>query len=136
MYFNKKYIFHNHWDTKFNGGENIRLNQKLILGLIIIFSLFLISSVSAEDVDLNDTLKNSKDCDIIKVSTENQSKLAGVFDVEVPDVPDLIFNETIYINSQNIDDYFVDGVLPVYHSNKTFIIADNFENLGNIFFLI
>ncbi len=104
----------------------------MILGLIIIFSLFLISSVSAEDVDLNDTLKNSKDCDIIKVSTENQSKLAGVFDVEVPDVPDLIFNETIYINSQNIDDYFVDGVLPVYHSNKTFIIADNFENLGKL----
>lgn len=112
--------------------KNIRLNQKLILGLIIIFSLCLISSVSAAEVDLNDTSKNSKNADILKVSTENQSKLSGVFDVEVPDVPDLIFNETIYINSQNIDDYFVDGVLPIYHSNKTFIITEDFENVGKL----
>ena len=104
----------------------------MILGLIIILSLCLISSVSAADVDSNDTLKNSKDVKIEILSTENQSKLAGVFDVEVPDVPDLIFNETVYINSQNIDDYFVDGVLPIYHSNKTFILTEDFENLGKL----
>jgi len=99
----------------------------LILGLIIVISLCLISSVSA--VDLNE---NSNNITKEKLSIANESKLAGVFDVEVPDVPDLIANETVYINSQNIDDYFVDGVLPVYHSNKTFIITEDFENLGKL----
>ncbi|MBE6508356.1 MAG: right-handed parallel beta-helix repeat-containing protein [Methanobrevibacter sp.] len=87
----------------------------------------MISSVSA--VDLNE---NSNNITKEKLSIANESKLAGVFDVEVPDVPDLIANETVYINSQNIDDYFVDGVLPVYHSNKTFIITEDFENLGKL----
>ena len=99
----------------------------MILGLIIVISLCLISSVSA--VDLNE---NSNNITKEKLSIANESKLAGVFDVEVPDVPDLIANETVYINSQNIDDYFVDGVLPVYHSNKTFIITEDFENLGKL----
>ncbi|WP_292750073.1 right-handed parallel beta-helix repeat-containing protein [Methanobrevibacter sp.] len=95
--------------------------------MIIVISLCLISSVSA--VDLNE---NSNNITKEKLSIANESKLAGVFDVEVPDVPDLIANETVYINSQNIDDYFVDGVLPVYHSNKTFIITEDFENLGKL----
>ena len=111
------------------GGENIRLNRKLMFGLIVIVSLFLISSASAADTDLNNALKHSNDT---KLSAENQSKLSGVFDVEVPDVPDLIYNETVYLNSQNIDDYFVDGVLPFYHSNRTFIISQDFENLGKL----
>lgn len=108
--------------------KDIRLNRIWILGLIVIIGLISVSSVSAMDVSLNSNSTGQ----IEKISAiENNSKLSYV-DQELPDVPDLIFNETIYINTQNIDDYFRDGTLDSSFSNKTFIISQNFENLGKL----
>lgn len=104
----------------------------MILGLILLIGIFLISSVSAADVDCNKTLKKSNNSQIEILSDINNFNFDLFDDVVVPDVPDLLVNETVYITSQNIDDYFTDGVLGPQYSNKTFIILENFENLGKL----
>ncbi|WP_067041616.1 hypothetical protein [Methanobrevibacter sp. YE315] len=102
------------------------------MGLILLIGIFLISSVSAADVDCNKTLKKSNNSQIEILSDINNFNFDLFDDVVVPDVPDLLVNETVYITSQNIDDYFTDGVLGPQYSNKTFIILENFENLGKL----
>jgi hypothetical protein len=51
---------------------------------------------------------------------------------EIPDVPDLVFNDTIYIDSDNFDDYFTENTLKPAFSGKTFIFKQDFENLGKL----
>ena len=89
---------------------------------MVICLIISISSVSA--VNLNETN-----------STVNLSVIDGpVLSVEeeVPDQPDLIVNDTIYINADNIDDYFTNGILNSRFSDKTLIFNQNFENLGRL----
>lgn len=90
---------------------------------MIICFVISISSVSA--VDLNET--NSTEV----ISVSEISNLT-IEEDEVPDEPDLIANNTIYIDSDNIDDYFTKGILKSRFSDKTLIFNQNFENLGRL----
>ena len=102
--------------------KGIRCDVKLFTLLMIICFIISLSSVSASD--LNET--NST----VKLSLEDVSVLT--VEEEVPDEPDLVVNDTIYIDSDNIDDYFTDGVLTSRFNDKTLIFNQNFENLGKL----
>ncbi len=88
---------------------------------MIICLIISISSVSAADLNqTNSTIDLSLDDSIVNVEEE------------VPDVPDLVVNDTIYINADNIDDYFTNGILESKFNDKTLIFNQNFENLGRL----
>lgn len=89
--------------------------------------LLAISSVSASQF-CNDTVNNTLDVNVLK----NNGEMDVINVVEVPDVPDLFTNDTIYVDSKNIDDIFVDGVLDEKYSNKTLIFSGKFENFGKL----
>ena len=100
----------------------IRCNVKLFTLLMIICFIISISSVSA--LDLNQT-NSTNALSVEKVQILN-------VEVEIPDEPDLVVNDTIYITSDNIDDYFTNGKLSSRFDNKTLIFNQNFENLGKL----
>ena len=100
----------------------IRYNVKLFTLLMIICFIVSVSSVSA--MDLNQT-NSTVDLSVGEVSVLNVEE-------EIPDEPDLVLNDTIYITSDNIDDYFTDGKLSSRFDNKTLIFSQNFENLGKL----
>ncbi|WP_406534742.1 right-handed parallel beta-helix repeat-containing protein [Methanobrevibacter sp.] len=100
---------------------------------MVIICIICISSVSAEEIDTNSSLEISNQVQMESDQSIDDSVLeAAADDEEVPDVPDLIFNDTIYIDYQNIDDYFEEGVLQSKYSNKTFVFSQDFENLGKL----
>lgn len=99
---------------------------------MIIICVIFISSVSAEEIDTNSSLEISDQLQIESAPMADEPTMEAGEDVEVPDVPDLIFNETIYIDSQNFDDYFKDGVLKPMYSNTTFVFSQDFEGLGKL----
>ena len=101
---------------------DIRNDVKLFTLLMII--CFMVSLSSAYAYDSNQT---NSTIDVYG----SQSSVLGV-EEEVPDEPDLVVNDTIYIDSDNIDDYFTDGVLKSRFSDKTLIFNQNFENLGQL----
>lgn len=76
-------------------------------------------------MDLNVT-NSTKD-----LSAVNDMSRLGA-DEEVPDQPDLVINNTIYLTSDNFDDYFTEGVLTSKYEDKTLIFDQNFENIGQI----
>ena len=51
---------------------------------------------------------------------------------ETPDVPDLNVNDTLYVDSTNIDEFFVDGTLQSKYTNKTLILSGKFENFAKL----
>ena len=103
------------------------MDRKLVLGLIIL-CIFSVSAVSAAEIGNNDT---SDSAEVQTVAIDFVSELSDS-DEEVPDEPDLVFNDTIYINSQNFDDYFDNNVLKSRCSNKTLIFSQDFDNIGKI----
>ena len=100
----------------------IRYGVKLFTLLMIICFIVSLSCVSAEDLNETNSTGHLSLGDVSLVSVEE----------EVPDEPDLVVNDTIYIDSDNIDDYFTDGVLNSRFSDKTLIFNQNFENLGKL----
>ena len=81
------------------------------------------STVSAFDV--NETVNVTDD--VLSVNEVNPDLIE---EDEVPDVPDLVVNETVYVDSSNVDDFFVDGALQSKYANKTLIFSGKFENFG------
>lgn len=51
---------------------------------------------------------------------------------DMPDKPDLVVNETIYVTSKNIDDYFKDNVLTERYDNKIFVFEGSFNEKGKL----
>lgn len=100
----------------------IRNDVKLFTFLMIICVIFSVSSVSA--VDLNQTNSTSD------LSLTDTPVLSA--EEEIPDVPDLVLNDTIYVTSDNVDDYFTNGILTSRYDNKTLIFTQNLENLGKL----
>lgn len=47
-----------------------------------------------------------------------------------PDVPDLVSNDTFYVNSNNIGSYFPEGSLENKYENSTLIFSGDFEDIG------
>ena len=120
------------WGYSLCGGDRFKASPKLMLGLMIIICVIFISSVSAEEIDTNSSLELSDQLPIESAQVIDEPKLEAIDENEVPDVPDLIFNETIYIDSKNLDDYFKNGVLESKYSNKTLVFSEDFENLGKL----
>lgn len=103
----------------------IRLNMKVFMGLMIICFIMSMTAVSAIDHD--------------DISHENDTSAlsAGEYPIiqyqeEIPDEPDLVFSDTIYIDSDNIDDYFTNGILKSRFRDKTLIFNQDFDNLGRL----
>ncbi len=101
-----------------------------MLGIIVVFIIVSMSAVSASDLtnsslDVNQTELSEvlSACDVIQLSS----------DEEIPDEPDLVLNDTIYIDGDNFDDYFTDNTLKSTFSGKTFIFNQNFENVGKLY---
>ena len=69
------------------------MDRKLVLGLIIL-CIFSVSAVSAAEIGNNDT---SDSAEVQTVAIDFVSELSDS-DEEVPDEPDLVFNDTIYNN--------------------------------------
>ncbi len=108
----------------------IRVDVKLFIGLMIICFIISLSSVSATDLnDANSTIEVPGNMSELSVAND-LSKLNDI--EEVPDVPDLVVNDTIYLDSDNFDDYFTNGILQSRFSDKTLIFNQNFENLGKL----
>ncbi len=91
---------------------------------MIICFLISLSSVSAVDLNMTNSTND--------LSAINDMSILAADDEEVPDQPDLVINDTIYVTSDNFDDYFTDGVLTSKFDGKTLIFDQNFENLGQI----
>lgn len=102
------------------------MSRKLILGLIVICCILCISSVSASEIN-NETINDTQDDLLLQV--ENVEVIG---EVEVPDVPDLFVNKTVYVDSKNIEDIFIDGALQSKYANKTLIFSGDFENFGKL----
>ena len=112
--------------------KDIVLNRRLIWILILICSIMFISSVSASEMDGNTTVISSDSSNVDSISLSNVPDVEPVSDEEIPDVPDLVVNDTIYLDSDNIDDYFTDGILKSDYNDKTIIFNQDFENLGQL----
>lgn len=97
-----------------------------MLGIIVVAIVVSMSAVSASDLT-NSTLDNNI-TDVFEVS----HVLSAAPDDEVPDEPDLVLNDTIYLDSDNFDDYFTKNTLKSTFSGKTFIFNQNFENMGKL----
>lgn len=97
-----------------------------MLSIIIIGIVVSISAVSASD------LTNSSLSDDPEILAADSSQLALSED-EVPDEPDLVLNDTIYIDSDNFDNYFTKNTLKSTFSDKTFIFNQDFEDLGKLY---
>ena len=100
----------------------IRNNVKLFTLLMIICFIISISSVFAYDSNQTNSTSNGY---------LSGSSILAIED-EVPDEPDLVVNDTIYLDSDNIDEYFTNGILKSRFSDKTLIFNQNFENLGRL----
>ncbi|MBQ6099527.1 MAG: right-handed parallel beta-helix repeat-containing protein [Methanobrevibacter sp.] len=98
-----------------------------MIGIVLVCFIVSVSSVSAIDLDSSDLSKNITDhSNVISINEIAYS------DDEIPDEPDLILNDTIYIDSDNFDDYFTDNTLKSKFSDKTLIFNQDFKNLGKL----
>ncbi len=88
------------------------------------------SAVSASDLT-NSSLENNH-TDVSQALSLSEAIVLGADDEEVPDEPDLVLNDTVYIDSDNFDNYFTKNTLKSTFSDKTFIFNQNFENLGKL----
>ena len=174
----------------------IRVDRRLILGLLIVFVLFTMSfasaaQLSAAEIDGNNSIScfdennvslsvnnhanynsvdvlssdevyhdsvddailsdddSSFDSDSSSENIKNKSSVNKALtssddtivlddyefligDEDVPDEPDLIANNTIYINSKNIYEYFEDGILKPWFSGNLIVFSEDMENLGKL----
>ncbi len=55
-----------------------------------------------------------------------------IYDDEIPDVPDLVDREYMYIYQSNIGSFFPDGVLDKRLEGKNLILSGKFENIGKL----
>ena len=138
--------------------NSLDIGRKLIFGLILILGILLISSVSASEVMNNDITNDTFTEDAITYDTsiiddkidydasnndllrsQDEAEELSSFEVEegiyvpdYPDVPDLYVENTVYVDSKNINDIFIDGVLDEKYANKTLIFSGKFENFGKL----
>ena len=97
---------------------------------MVILVIVSMSAVSASDLT-NSSLDNNP-ADLSEVLSVSDSNQLISSDEEIPDEPDLILNDTIYIDNDNFDDYFTKNTLKSTFSGKTFIFSQDFENLGTL----
>ena len=101
-----------------------------MLWIIVVAIVVSMSAVQAADLT-NSSLDNQTGS--LEVISACDAVHLSISDDEVPDEPDLVLNETIYIDSDNFDDYFTKNTLKSTFSGKTFIFNQNFENLGKLY---
>ena len=103
-------------------------NKKLII-LIIVLILLNISAVSSTNTQYNNT-SHSNDC-LNQINEQSNNTLSSP-ENEKPDYPDLIDENSNYITSSNINNYFKQNVLNERYSGKNLIFNGDFENIGQL----
>jgi len=103
----------------------IRLNMKVFMGLMIICFIISMTAVSAID---HDDISHENDTSALSAGEYPMIQ----YQEEIPDEPDLVFSDTIYIDSDNFDDYFTNGILKSKFKDETLIFNQDFENLGRL----
>ena len=96
----------------FKGGENV--DFKLIFAMVFVCCILAVSCVCAQD---NETVAEDN---LTAVDTATLT----------PDVPDLVSNDTFYVNSNNVETYFPDHTLDEKYENKTLVFEGDFEDVG------
>lgn len=92
-----------------------------------------ISSISASNNLIESLSTNNNGSEAISIPNSDLNLLSGNGnDVETPDIPDLIVNDTFYVTSDDIEDYFPNRQLESKYYNKTLIFTGNFENVGKL----
>ena len=80
------------------------LSIMLTLAVVLSTCLCAIGTVSAAEAN-DDILENASDDSSKPLSIVEHQQMTSRDDEEVPDEPDLVFNDTIYITSENFDEY-------------------------------
>lgn len=94
--------------------------------------MIMISSISASNKLIESLSTNNNDSETISINLSVSNLSDNENDIETPDIPDLVVNDTIYITSEDIDDYFPNGELESKYVNKTLIFAGNFLGVGKL----
>ena len=84
--------------------------------------MFTLSFVYANDTNASESLEIDNDTSVITAPAIPAA----------PDKPDLVVNETIYINEYNIDEYFRNNVVDNEFADKTFVFEGEFNNLAKL----
>ncbi len=90
------------------------MDLRLIFALALVCFVVSMSCVAAME---NDTAAEET------LSSINTTELT-------PDVPDLVSNDTFYVDSNNIESYFPEGNLDSKYENSTLIFSGEFEDVG------
>lgn len=119
--------------------DSLDLGRRLIFGLILIVGILLISSASASEVIDDNINETFTDASAGLLKTQDEADVVSFIDADedvvipdAPDVPDLYVENTVYVDSKNINDIFIDGALDEKYSNKTLIFSGKFENFGKL----
>ena len=98
-----------------------------------------VAASDAEQINNNLTIENNlgaqtelNDTDLLQSDNNLNNDVIQTDDDEVPDVPDLIVNETYYVHDYDIGDYFDKGVLKSQYANKILVFTGNFQNIGKL----
>ena len=73
--------------------------------------MFTLSFVHASDTNASDILETYNDTSVLEAPAIPSA----------PDKPDLVVNDTIYVDEYNIDEYFRDNVLGTEFNDKIFV---------------
>lgn len=95
-----------------------------------------IASISATSNDDNLTIsEDTPDTQLTVNGLSEFNETLNLPDIEIPDspdTPDLVVNETYYVHQEDIDEYFINGVLDPMYSNKILVFTGNFNNVGKL----
>ena len=98
----------------------IGIRYKLILGLILL--MFTLSFVHASDTNASDMLGTDNTTSVLKAPAIPSA----------PDKPDLVVNDTIYVDEYSIGEYFKDNTLGSEFNDKTFVLEGDFNNMAKL----
>ena len=101
--------------NNFKGGGN--MDYKLICTLVLLCCILNVSCVFAQ---MNDT----------NVSSTEIGETFSINTTLTPDVPDLVGNDTFYVNSNNVNTYFPGNTLDDKYKNKTLVFSGEFTDIG------
>ena len=84
--------------------------------------MFTLSFVHASDTNASDMLGTDNTTSVLKAPAIPSA----------PDKPDLVVNDTIYVDEYSIGEYFKDNTLGSEFNGKTFVLEGDFNNMAKL----
>ena len=84
--------------------------------------MFTLSFVHASDTNASNMLETHNDTSVLKAPAIPSA----------PDKPDLVVNDTIYVDEYSIGEYFKDNTLGSEFNDKTFVLEGDFNNMAKL----